>query len=87
MKILRGIFFSIFRKLIYFLYLVLIGNVFAENLTGKVVSIADGDTVTIIYNNQQIKIRLAEIDRPEKNQPYGKKAKKALSDFIFNKRR
>ena len=60
-------------------------NGFAEDLTGKVVSIADGDTVTILNNNQQTKIRLAEIDTPEKNQPYGKKAKKALSDFIFNK--
>jgi endonuclease YncB( thermonuclease family) len=60
-------------------------NGFAEDLTGKVVSIADGDTVTILDNNQQTKIRLAEIDTPEKNQPYGKKAKKALSDFIFGK--
>ena len=60
-------------------------NGFAEDLTGKVVSIADGDTVTILNNNQQTKIRLAEIDTPEKNQPYGKKAKKALSDFIFGK--
>jgi endonuclease YncB( thermonuclease family) len=60
-------------------------NGFAEDLTGKVVSIADGDTVTILNNNQQTKIRLAEIDTPEKNQPYGQKAKKALSDFIFGK--
>jgi endonuclease YncB( thermonuclease family) len=60
-------------------------NGFAEDLTGKVVSIADGDTVTILDNNQQTKIRLAEIDTPEKNQPYGQKAKKALSDFIFGK--
>ena len=61
-------------------------NGFAEDLTGKVVSIADGDTVTILTDNKQTKIRLAEIDTPEKNQPYGMKAKKALSDFIFNKK-
>jgi len=67
------------------LSLVLVNALFADTLVGKVVSIVDGDTVTIINNDQQTKIRLAEIDTPEKNQPYGKKAKKALSDFIFNK--
>ena len=64
---------------------VLTSALFAEAITGKVISIADGDTVTIINNSQQTKIRLAEIDTPEKNQPYGKKAKQALSDFIFNR--
>ncbi len=73
------------NKLFFILCIFLTHNVFAENLTGKVVSIADGDTVTILTNNKQTKIRLAEIDTPEKNQPYGKKAKKALSDFIFGK--
>ena len=57
----------------------------ADTLSGKVISIADGDTVTIINDYQKTKIRLAEIDTPEKHQPYGKKSKKALSDFIFNK--
>ena len=60
-------------------------NITAEILNGKVVSVTDGDTVTIVKNNQQTKIRLAEIDTPEKNQPHGKKAKKALSNLIFNK--
>ena len=67
------------------LSLVLVNTLFADTLIGKVVSIADGDTVTIVKNNQQTKIRLAEIDTPEKNQPYGKKAKNALSNLIFNK--
>ena len=73
------------NKFFFILSIFLIHNVCAENLTGKVISIADGDTVTIVNNHQQTKIRLAEIDTPEKNQPYGKKAKRALSDFIFNK--
>jgi len=73
------------NKFFFILSIFLIHNVCAENITGKIISIADGDTATIINNNQQTKIRLAEIDTPEKNQPYGKKAKKALSDFIFNK--
>ena len=73
------------KKLFFILCIFLTHNVFAENLTGKVVSITDGDTATVLTNNKQTKVRLAEIDTPEKNQPYGQKAKKALSDFIFNK--
>ena len=73
------------NKLFFILCILLSNNILAENLTGKVVSISDGDTVTVLTDNKQTKVRLAEIDTPEKNQPYGKKAKKALSDFIFGK--
>ena len=59
--------------------------IYAEDFIGKVVGITDGDTVTVLTYDKQTKIRLAEIDTPEKNQPYGKKAKKALSDFIFGR--
>jgi len=73
------------KKFLFFFCVILTHYVCAENLTGKVVSVADGDTITILTDNKQTRIRLAEIDTPEKNQPYGKKAKKALSDFIFGK--
>jgi len=44
----------------------------AETLTGKVVHISDGDTLKILTaSNQQVKIRLAGIDSPEKAQPFG----------------
>jgi endonuclease YncB( thermonuclease family) len=48
-----------------------------------VVGIADGDTFTLLTANQQIQIRLAEIDAPESGQPYGNKSKKALSGLVF----
>ena len=73
------------KKFLFIFCIFLTDNVFAEDLTGKVVSIADGDTVTMLTDNKQTKIRLAEIDTPEKNQPYGMKAKKALSNLIFSK--
>ena len=73
------------KKLFFILCILLTNNVFAENLTGKVVGITDGDTATVLIHNKQTKVRLAEIDTPEKNQPYGQKAKKALSDYIFGK--
>jgi endonuclease YncB( thermonuclease family) len=43
---------------------------------GKVVGIADGDTLTVLNHNQQeVKIRLAEIDAPEKRQAFGTRSK------------
>lgn len=53
--------------------------------TGKVVAIADGDTVTVLHENQQHKIRLSGIDAPESRQAFGDKSKKALADKVFGK--
>ena len=58
----------------------------AETLHGKVVHIADGDTITILTESkQQVKIRLAGIDTPEKAQPFGNKAKQAVAALTFQK--
>lgn len=72
-------------KNIFTILLILLGNcVCAQEYTGRVVAIADGDTFTFLTpENRQIKVRLAEVDTPEKAQPYGTKAKQALSDLIF----
>lgn len=52
-------------------------------IQGKVVRIADGDTITVLQNSKQYKIRLYGIDTPEKKQDFGQKAKKFTSDMIF----
>jgi endonuclease YncB( thermonuclease family) len=58
----------------------------AQTITGRVVRVLDGDTVSVLTpQKEQIRVRLAEIDAPEKNQPFGMKAKKILSDLIFGK--
>lgn len=53
--------------------------------TAKVIRILDGDTMEVLYENHPVKIRLAHIDCPEKrgHQPFGTKAKQALSDLCF----
>lgn len=50
--------------------------------SGKVVSIHDGDTITILQDKQQIKVRLFGIDAPELKQPYGKKSKQFLANLV-----
>ena len=56
------------------------------DFTGKVVAVADGDTITVLDADQvQHKIRLTGIDAPEKKQPFGNRSKQNLSDMVFNK--
>lgn len=57
----------------------------ADSLTGKVVKVTDGDTITILVENRQIKIRLNAIDAPERKQDFGQKSKDALAELVFEK--
>ena len=52
-----------------------------------VVAITDGDTVKVLdHKQQQHKVRLADIDAPERRQPYGQKSKQLLASLIGKKR-
>lgn len=51
----------------------------------KVIGIADGDTLTILQDNRPVKLRLANVDAPEKSQPYGQRARQSLSALCWNK--
>lgn len=60
-------------------------SAFADVLSGRIVGISDGDTVTLLdAQHQQHKIRLAGIDAPEKSQAYGQRAKESLSQLVFD---
>lgn len=52
---------------------------------GKVVGVSDGDTIKVLKAGEQVKVRLASIDCPEKGQPYGQKAKKFTADLVAGK--
>lgn len=53
--------------LLYLFAALLTSNAFADTLQGRVVGVADGDTVTVLdASNAQWKIRLMGIDAPEK---------------------
>jgi len=73
------------HALILLLFIAFARTAFAVIYTGKVIGISDGDTIKILVNQTQHKVRLAEIDTPENGQPYGKKAKQALSKLVFGK--
>ena len=58
----------------------------AETLKGRVVKVADGDTITVLdAANVQHRIRLDKIDAPEKSQPFGEVARKHLAAFVAGK--
>jgi endonuclease YncB( thermonuclease family) len=57
-----------------------------QTLTGKVVSVTDGDTVTVLdAENVQHRIRLSGIDAPESHQAFGARSKQSLSTLVFGK--
>lgn len=57
----------------------------AEILSGYVVGVTDGDTITVLdANRQQHKIRLAGIDAPERKQPFGDRSKNSLATMVFH---
>lgn len=63
----------------------LIGFAQANTLEGKVVGISDGDTITVLVDHREIKVRVAGIDAPEKKQAFGQRSKEHLSDCAFGK--
>lgn len=70
------------RVILFFLFLFYSSLCFAE-YSAKVIHIADGDTITVLNeNNRQIKIRLNGIDCPENAQSYGNRAKEFTKDLV-----
>lgn len=59
---------------------------FAEEFSGKVVSVHDGDTVRVLLDGKvQVKIRLFGIDAPETSQDFGKVSRDELRGLIHGK--
>lgn len=58
----------------------------ANVLIGRVVGVADGDTITVLDETKtQHRIRLVGIDAPEKSQPFGQASKQSLSTMVYGK--
>lgn len=58
----------------------------ADTISGKVVSIADGDTLTVLDDaRSERKVRLNGIDAPELGQAFGQVSKRNLGALVFGK--
>ncbi len=53
--------------------------------TGRVIGVADGDTIKVLHNDEAIRIRLYGIDTPEKKQAFGNRAKKFTNALVRKK--
>jgi len=74
------------RLFIVLLLLLATARVPAETLTGRIVGVNDGDTLTLLdAEHVPHKIRVAGIDAPEKKQDFGEKSKSHLSALTFNR--
>lgn len=55
-------------------------------LKGTVTAVTDGDTVTVTDSeHEEHRIRLGEIDAPEKSQEFGKESSQEIKELLLNK--
>ena len=58
----------------------------AGQFTARVIAVLDGDTVMVVRNSgSPVKVRLADIDAPEKAQQGGMASKRSLSELVLHK--
>lgn len=55
------------------------------DFTGRVVKVQDGDSITVLVDKQQIKVRLESIDAPELSQAFGRRSRESLADLCAGK--
>lgn len=67
---------------ILFLFFLLCSPVNAKTVQGRVVGVTDGDTIKVLADREQIKIRLYGIDTPEKKQDFGQAATRKIKSLL-----
>lgn len=53
---------------------------------GTVIGVHDGDTLSVLMDKREVKVRVAYIDAPELGQPFGQTSKKALSELCYQRK-
>lgn len=54
----------------------------AETFDARVIAVMDGDTVMVLRNGKRIKVRMANIDAPEKEQAFGAQSRTSLLEMV-----
>ncbi|MGE0384221.1 MAG: thermonuclease family protein [Gammaproteobacteria bacterium] len=57
-----------------------------RTMEGRVVKVIDGDSFVMRVGGQEVEVRLAQIDAPEFQQPYGPQARQALARIVAGRR-
>ena len=73
------------RRLLTLLVFGAIPAAAVADISGRVVHVHDGDSITVLDRDKKIRVRLAGIDAPELAQPYGWKALRSLSKLCRGK--
>ena len=82
----RKSFFQLFLIFaLAFLYVTCTDTSKAQTYEGKVIKVTDGDSINILYEGKTLRIQLAEIDAPERRQPFWKMSREALADYVAGK--
>ncbi len=73
-------------RIVLLLLITLPSLALADQFSCRAVAISEGDTFSCLTTeNKRLRVRLAEIDAPERKQPYGAEAKQALYDLVLEK--
>lgn len=73
-------------RIVFSLLFLLLLSVPAWALSGRVVGVTDGDTITVLTaDRQQVRVRLYGIDCPEKKQAYGDRARDFVGSAVFGR--
>jgi len=72
----------VFRSIWPVLFLLLANSSSSFAWPGKVVNVSDGDTIKVLHDGQQVKVRLYGIDCPERSQSYGHKAREVAASMV-----
>ncbi|HHI5966322.1 TPA: thermonuclease family protein [Escherichia coli] len=67
----------------FLLALLLPGTLFAAEMQGTVIRVIDGDTIDLFHEQKPVRIRLANIDAPEKKQAYGRWSLHKLNSLVI----
>jgi endonuclease YncB( thermonuclease family) len=56
-----------------------------DEFSGRVVTVVDGDTIGVLRDGHEVRIRLDGIDAPESGQDFWQQAKQFMTDAAFDK--
>ncbi|HGY3698130.1 TPA: thermonuclease family protein [Citrobacter freundii] len=69
-------------KYVCFFVILFSGSLCAAEIQGKVIRVLDGDTIEVLQSKMPVRIRLANIDAPEKKQAFGRWSTNQLKGLV-----